>query len=150
MNAILGTQHLLVFYLHPYVSFSVLCRRQGIPEKERWECRKNALSEEMRRYLATGTLPNETPNNNITPKSEEGRPAVQAVPLDREENGSHSSKAKSVSPNGREELVKTRDSGKDSGSSASAAHNAESPPDATISIASLFGWGHDREEDEDY
>lgn len=98
----------------------------------------------MRRYLDTGTLPNETPNR--TPKSDEGR---QAALLDREKNRRRG-KANNISSIGRKELVETRDSGMNSGSSVSAAHIAVSPPDATISIASLFGWGYDRETDGDY
>lgn len=36
--------------------FLCLSRAQDIPEKERWECRKNALTAEMRHYLDTGLV----------------------------------------------------------------------------------------------
>lgn len=32
-------------------------KSQGIPEGELWECRKNALSDQVRAYLDTGVLP---------------------------------------------------------------------------------------------
>lgn len=36
--------------------FMCLSRAQDIPEQERWECRKNALTAEMRHYLDTGLV----------------------------------------------------------------------------------------------
>lgn len=50
---------------------------QEIPEQERWECRKNALSDEIRHYLDTGVLPRHLTE---TAKSPEQR-AGQVVPV---------------------------------------------------------------------
>lgn len=93
----------------------------------------------MRRYLDTGTLPTERlDDTNKIPKSDEGRPAVQAVlavPPDREEQRCRGTANTAVRSNGRGGLVETGDG---------------SAPEAVISVASLFGWGHDQENNQDY
>lgn len=141
------------YSLHALFLTSV--RRQGIPEKERRECRKNALSEEMRHYLDTGTLPSVL-NPDPVSKSDERRP-VQAVP-GREKSSSPNAGARSRRGGGSADgNCVSRVEGRPvinvvDGESGGDAHHADaSPPaQATISIASLFGWGHDREKDEDY
>eukprot|EP00903_Cladosiphon_okamuranus_P006871 g6692.t1 len=134
---------------------------EGIPENERWECRKNALSEELRRYLDTGILPRATPSQ--TSKSDERRP-VQAVPakgadcfIRRTTTTTITTTATSVqSRRGGEAAesatkLKGGPAADDDGTTGSGAHHHAAPPaEATISIASLFGWGRDREKDEDY
>lgn len=106
----------------------------------------------MRHYLDTGVLPRTTPAQPS--KSEERRP-VQAVPA----RGKGSSPVASVK-SGRtgEELqeiaVGRRVKGglaanDDEASESGARHHAAPQAEATISIASLFGWGHDREKEEE-
>ncbi|CAM9840686.1 unnamed protein product [Ectocarpus sp. 4 AP-2014] len=122
---------------------------EGIPQKERRECRMNALSEEIRRYLDTGISPGATPRTQEA-KQDEGRP-VQAVPPDREKY--HLSGAERIKPNGAGEHVgSVEDNGRvvDGECSLGGAHNAASSAEGALSVASLFGWGHDREKDADY
>ena len=114
---------------------------QGIPENERWECRKNALSDEMRRYLDTGVLPRASPAQ--VSKSDEGRP-VQAVTPKAD---CYSPITTSVQPR-REEGSAESVAGAKCGPVADVV--AAPPAEATISIATLFGWGYDREKEEDY
>lgn len=135
--------------MHPvYTCFD---SRQGIPPKERRECRMNALSEEIRRYLDTGTLPDGTPLPEEG-KQDEGRP-VQPVPPDREKY--HHSEAERTKPDGAGKGVGSVggngtvvDDARES--SLSGAHNAASSAEGALSVASLFGWGHDREKAADY
>ncbi|CAN0463962.1 unnamed protein product [Ectocarpus sp. 12 AP-2014] len=123
---------------------------EGIPHEERRECRMNALSEEIRRYLDTGISPGATPRTQEA-KQNEGRP-VQAVRPGRDK----------YSPSGAER-IKPAGAGGDEGSvgdsgrvvdaresSLGGAHKAASSADGALSGASLFGWGHDREKEADY
>lgn len=110
----------------------------------------NALSEEIRRYLDTGISPGATPRTQEA-KQDEGRP-VQAVPPDREKY--HHSGAETIKPDGAGEHV---GSAGGNGRVADArerylsgAHNAASSAEGVLSVASLFGWGHDGEKDADY
>lgn len=110
----------------------------------------NALSEETRRYLDTGTLPNATPVT-VEAKQNEGRP-VQAVPPGREKH--HHSGAERIKPDGTGEGVgSVGGSGRAVDareSSLSGVKNAASSAEGALSVASLFGWGHDREKGADY
>ncbi|CBN77060.1 hypothetical protein Esi_0026_0127 [Ectocarpus siliculosus] len=123
---------------------------EGIPQKERRECRMNALSEEIRRYLDTGISSGATPRTQEA-KQDEGRPA-QAVPPDREKY--HHSGAERIKPDGAREHVGSAGSNGRAvdarESSLSLAHNAASSAEGALSVASLFGWGHDRQKDADY
>ncbi|CAM9107052.1 unnamed protein product [Ectocarpus sp. 6 AP-2014] len=123
---------------------------EGIPQKERRECRMNALSEEIRRYLDTGISPGATPRTQEA-KQDEGRP-VQAVLPDREKY--HHPGAGRIKPDGaREHVGSAGGNGRAVDareSSLSEAHNAASSAEGALSVASLFGWGHDRQKDADY
>lgn len=136
-----------VFFLTPGL------RHQGIPENERWECRKNALFEDMRHYLGTGVLPRAALAQ--TSKSDERRP-VQAMPAKEDESFISPTPTTSVQSRRGEESAESVIQAKggpivnDDGVLGSGAHHAAPPAEATISIASLFGWGHDREKGEDY
>ncbi|CAB1104866.1 unnamed protein product [Ectocarpus sp. CCAP 1310/34] len=123
---------------------------KGIPQKERRECSMNALSEEIRHYLDTGISPGATPRTQEA-KQDEGRP-VQAVPPDREKN--HHSGAEKMKPAGAGgDVGSVGDNGRVVDARESplgGAHNAASSAEGALSVASLFGWGHDREKDADY
>lgn len=132
----------------------ILIRHQGIPDRERRECHKNALSDEMRHYLDAGVLPRATPGQ--TSKSEERRP-VQAVPA-REKCFGPTASVKSRTGEELPVIVGRVNGGpaaSDDESSGGDAHHAahyaapRAQANATISIASLFGWGHDREKEQE-
>lgn len=111
------------------------------------ECRTNALSDEMRHYLDTGILPDEPPAR--IPKTDESRP-VQTVPPAGEKGHRGTTSAQSIQGRDGAESRNGSKGGRVDAIHGSSAARAASPADATISIASLFGWGHDREKDEDY
>lgn len=55
----------------------VWCDPQDVPREELWECRKNALSEDIRRYLDTGILPRKHPPSAADANAAEGRNSLR-------------------------------------------------------------------------
>ncbi|CAN0170574.1 unnamed protein product, partial [Hapterophycus canaliculatus] len=124
---------------------------EGIPEKERWECRKNALSAEIRCYLDTGIMPDATSSRAL--KSDEERPAQ--VPPAGEKFEMLASSTKCSGKGKLPESGERCSGGNDRelhevGNSACGARSAAPPEEAVLSVASLFDESVDRAKNEDY
>ncbi|CAM9282171.1 unnamed protein product [Scytosiphon promiscuus] len=124
---------------------------EGIPERERWECHKNALSAEIRHFLDTGILFHPTRSRAL--KSDEERP-VQVAQV----GGKSGMSARRTKCSGARLSTESADHGSsgadrkphEEGSSASCTRSAASSDEAVLSVASLFGDGIDRGNNEDY
>lgn len=56
---------------------SCLMCHQGIPSAELWECRKNALTDQLRHYLDSGRVPGENQDDHQSSRDNTQRPTNQ-------------------------------------------------------------------------
>ena len=113
--------------------FDLLCFCQKIPEEERWECRKNALTEDIRRYFDTEGLD----------QSLEG---IQSLLGPNQRRPPARPKTASV-----EDLQALGNRPKESGDTkAIGIGEHPAPQEDAVSIAALFGWGYGGDNVDDY